>query len=74
MAHAGKLCLHLFLLALAACASAAWAQSDADLQGRWEGTLGGKLRLVVELSRAGDGLWLGRLTSVDQGNAAFSLD
>lgn len=73
MAHARKLCLHLFLLALAACALPVSAQSDADLQGRWEGTLGGKLRVVVELSRAGDGLWLGRLTSLDQGNAAFSL-
>ena len=66
---------YLFLLlALAICAGPTRSQTEADFQGRWEGTLAGKLRLVVELQRATDGLWFGRLTSVDQGNVSFALD
>jgi murein DD-endopeptidase MepM/ murein hydrolase activator NlpD len=65
--------LHPFLLALVICAAPAHAQSTPELQGRWEGTLAGKLRLVVEFVRASDGLWLGKVTSVDQGNAVFSI-
>jgi hypothetical protein len=71
MMRAAKIWAYPILLMLAA---PVWAQSETEFAGRWEGALAGKLRLVVELTRASDGLWLGRLTSLDQGNASFPLD
>lgn len=40
------------------------------LEGRWQGTLEAgavKLRLVIEISKSGDGLYTGTLDSIDQG-------
>jgi hypothetical protein len=74
MSRIQRVWLHLLFGALCALALPAWSQSDPGLQGRWEGTLGGKLRLVVDFVRAADGVWFGSLTSLDQGNAVFELD
>jgi hypothetical protein len=56
---------------------AARAQPSPDLSGRWEGTLAGggaSLRLSLDVTRTADGIFLGVLTSVDQGNARIPLD
>jgi hypothetical protein len=53
------------------------AQSQPDLSGRWEGTLSAgpvSLRLVFDIQRTTDGVFLGMLTSVDQGNARIPID
>lgn len=46
------------------------AQAEADIEGRWEGTLeasdGAELRLVVHLERAEDGTIEARLDHLDQ--------
>ena len=39
----------------------------SGLEGTWEGTLGGKLHLVVTISKTGSGDLAGQLNSVDQG-------
>lgn len=66
----------LVFLALA-CAGPAHAQAPAaGLAGDWEGTLdtgAAKLRLALHVSKSGDGLYVGRLTSVDQGNAEIPM-
>ena len=52
------------------------APDPRGIAGRWEGSLtaaGMTLRLVVEITRTGDGIYLGRLLSVDQG-ARMSID
>jgi hypothetical protein len=46
------------------------------LAGDWEGTLsagGGQLRLTLHVTKTDDGLYLGKLISVDQGNAEVPL-
>lgn len=48
----------------------------ATLAGDWEGTLdtgAGKLRLTLHATKTGDGLYLGKLVSVDQGNSEFPI-
>jgi hypothetical protein len=48
----------------------------ADLAGDWMGTLGGgaeKLRLKLHVTRTFDGLYIGKLVSIDQGNGAIPL-
>lgn len=61
-----------FLLAFAWLAQA----QVATLVGDWEGTLdtgAGKLRLTLHATKTGDGLYLGKLVSVDQGNSEFPI-
>lgn len=59
------------------CAGMASAQPPAaGLAGDWEGTLdtgAGKLRLTLHLTKADDGLYLGKLISVDQGGSEIPL-
>jgi predicted transcriptional regulator len=43
------------------------------IEGRWEGLLGGRLRLVVDIIRTQDGLFFGTLTSVDQGGTEVPI-
>jgi len=55
----------------------AQAQQDVAMVGRWEGVLEAgpnKLRLVVSISKATDGIYLGTMTSVDQGNVSIPID
>ena len=65
------------LLALLALACAGLAQAPAaGLAGDWEGTLdtgAGTLRLALHVTRTDDGLYLGKLVSVDQGGAEIPL-
>jgi len=66
-------------LACVVLAFAEWVQAQgpvASLVGYWEGTLdtgAGKLRLALHATKAGDGLYLGELVSVDQGNAEIPI-
>ncbi len=66
----------LAVLALA-CAAIARAQAPAaSLAGEWEGTLDtgdGRLRLSMHIVKTGDGLYLGTLVTIDQGNAKIPV-
>jgi len=65
----------LIAVALSVLVADLHAQPNAD--GRWEGTLKAgpaSLRLVVDIRRTADGIFLGTLTSVDQGNVAIPID
>jgi len=56
----------VFILA----ALAAFAQAPVVLEGDWQGTLsagGGSLRLALHIEKASDGLYLGKMNSLDQG-------
>jgi hypothetical protein len=67
----------LILLSAAILTPAVRAQPSPDLSGRWEGTLeggAGSLRLLVDVTGTADGIFLGVLTSVDQGNVRIPLD
>src|SRR5262245_41913229 len=58
-------------------AGAVLAQPPTGAEGRWEGTLVvglNQLRLVVDITKASDGVFLGTLTSVDQGGVKIPLD
>jgi murein DD-endopeptidase MepM/ murein hydrolase activator NlpD/ketosteroid isomerase-like protein len=67
--------LHLFLAPAAAPAMSPAALAAAGPEGKWEGRLRGNgLRLVLDLTKAADGLYLGTFTSVDQGGARFPID
>lgn len=48
--------------------------ASTGIEGRWEGLLGGRLRLVVDIIRTRDGLLFGTFTSVDQGGTELSID
>jgi murein DD-endopeptidase len=53
------------------------AQSPASLEGAWEGTLAAdqdRLRLVLEIEKASDGIYRGTLVSVDQGGVRLLVD
>ena len=53
------------------------AQDPEGLDGTWEGVLvagPNKLRLVLEVSKSSDGIYLGTLVSVDQGGARIPID
>src|SRR5579864_6972899 len=66
-----------FMTSLAAGAAAMAQSSTPDISGSWRGTLstpGGKLRLALDISKASDGVYLGKLTSLDQGNARIPID
>jgi len=68
--------LHLFM-APATVATSTATPAPSGVAGRWEGVLGEgatRLRLVLELTKAADGLLLGTLESVDQGNTRFPID
>ena len=48
----------------------------ADLAGDWMGTLGSgaeKLRVKLHVTKTFDGLYIGKLVSIDQGNGEFPL-
>jgi hypothetical protein len=48
----------------------AWSQAQTGIEGRWEGTLtqdSTKLRLVLDVTRASDGLLLGMIANLDHG-------
>jgi hypothetical protein len=62
--------------ALALCAFAVAGHAQAPgAAGRWEGRIGGSgLRLVLDITRARDGLHFGTLTSVDQGGVGIPID
>ena len=63
----------LILLLAAILTPAVRAQPSPDLSGRWEGTLdggAGSLRLLFDVTRTADGIFLGVLTSLDQGQRA----
>jgi murein DD-endopeptidase MepM/ murein hydrolase activator NlpD len=71
--HRAKL---LALLALACAATASAQASSPGLAGDWEGALdagGAKLRLTLHVVKTDDGLYLGKLVSLDQGNAEIPL-
>jgi hypothetical protein len=62
--------LLLSLVFLTIFASGAHSQAASDgkgIAGRWEGTLGGVLHLVLTISGSGSGDYSGMLNSVDQG-------
>jgi murein DD-endopeptidase MepM/ murein hydrolase activator NlpD len=65
------------LLATTVLATPGLAQQAPDLAGRWEGALKAgatTLRVVLDVSRTVDGLLLGTLTSLDQGNSRIPID
>lgn len=66
------------LLGAASLAAIAMGQDKAmDLAGTWNGALeagGTRLRLKLEITRASDGLYLGKLTSIDQGGSVIPID
>ncbi len=69
--------MHRAILLLTALAWAAlvFAQTPG-LAGDWEGTLdtgAGKLRLALHITRTTDGIYLGKVVSLDQGNAEIPL-
>jgi murein DD-endopeptidase MepM/ murein hydrolase activator NlpD len=69
----------LIISVLAVCSSAiaAYAQAPAGLEGKWEGALAAgpnQLRLVLNISKAADDLYLGTLMSVDQGGIRIPMD
>src|SRR5256712_6201518 len=69
----------LIIYVIAACTAVTltYAQTPAGLEGRWEGALAAgpnQLRLVLNISRAADDLYLGTLTSLDQGGVRIPVD
>jgi murein DD-endopeptidase MepM/ murein hydrolase activator NlpD len=55
----------------------AHGQTPAGLEGKWEGTLAvgpNQLRLVLNISRTSDGLYLGTMISVDQGGVRIPVN
>jgi len=69
----------LIIYVIAACTAVTltYAQTPAGLEGRWEGALAAgpnQLRLVLNISKAADDLYLGTLTSLDQGGARIPVD
>jgi hypothetical protein len=65
------------LLAMTFAAAGLLAQGPVALDGKWEGALvvgPTKLRLVLNISKASDGLYLGTMSSVDQGNIPIPMD
>lgn len=70
--------MRVLALALAAIClgvqGAAGQQVKPGVEGKWRGTLGGSLRLELDLNRAADGVYLGALTSLDQGNVRIPID
>jgi murein DD-endopeptidase len=66
-----------FMTALSAGAAAMAQDSTPDISGTWQGTLSapaGKLRVALDISKASDGLYIGKLTSLDQGGAKIPID
>src|SRR5262249_41872201 len=68
-----------FICSITICLIAAIAhdQAPSTLEGKWEGTLvvgPNQLRLVLNISKASDGLYLGTMTSVDQGGIRIPID
>src|SRR5215467_16105907 len=52
-------------------------QESSGLEGKWEGSLGSapnQLRIVLNISKASDGLYLGRLISLDQGGIPIPME
>jgi murein DD-endopeptidase MepM/ murein hydrolase activator NlpD len=57
----------MLLLLLSACLPGLSQTPAPTLEGSWQGTLGGKLRLVLTLTKSGSGEYKGILDSLDQG-------
>src|SRR5262245_59492149 len=65
------------LIAIGLITVAAQSQTPIGLEGKWEGTLvagPNQLRVVLNITRASDGLHLGTLTSVGQGGVQIPMD
>ena len=65
-----------FLAALALACTALAQEPAPDLAGDWAGTLeagAASLRLTLHVTKTSDGLYVGTLVSVDQGNAQIPL-
>jgi murein DD-endopeptidase len=70
----GRLLLpFLFLSAVASGAHSQAASAGKGIAGRWEGTLGGQLHLVLTILESSSGGYSGTLNSVDQG-AVLPMD
>lgn len=74
-----KLSTLVFGLVAVVTGAAVWihAQAPVSFEGTWEGTLAApaaKLRLVMEISKAPDGIYLGTLVSVDQGGVRIPVN
>jgi pimeloyl-ACP methyl ester carboxylesterase len=61
------------LLVLCLLGSALWSQ-PARIAGEWDGTIVGKLRVIVRVDRAPDNSLHGTFESVDQGHAKLDID
>jgi pimeloyl-ACP methyl ester carboxylesterase len=65
------------LLIVSLLGSAAWCQPASQknpIAGEWDGTIAGKLRVIVRVDRAADDSLSGSLESVDQGHAKIDID
>lgn len=63
------------VVVLASAVTLSHAQTSAPgVEGVWQGTLGGQLRMVLRIEKAADGLLLGQVISVDQGNSRIPID
>src|SRR5262245_9189813 len=69
---------HFIVMLIVMCSAAsASAQAPTGLEGKWEGALvvgPNQLRIVLNVSKASDGLYLGIMMSPDQGNVPISVD
>jgi murein DD-endopeptidase len=66
-----------FITTLSAGAIALAQGSTPDVTGKWQGTLStgvANLRLTLDISKTSDGLYLGTLTSVDQGGSKIPIE
>ncbi|HEV8041973.1 MAG TPA: alpha/beta hydrolase [Bryobacteraceae bacterium] len=61
------------LLVVCLLSSALWSQ-PARIAGEWDGTIVGKLRVIVRVDRAPDNSLHGTFESVDQGHAKLDID
>src|SRR5262245_62981881 len=69
--------LTTLLITIGFITAAAHSQTPIGLEGKWEGALvagPNQLRLVLNITRASDGIHLGTLTSVDQGGVQIPMD
>ena len=66
-----------YILILVVLASSVFGQNNADIEGKWLGTLefsGMTLRLALKVSKAADGSYSAKFDSIDQGATDLSID
>ena len=66
-----------FVMALSAGSLAMAQGGTPELAGSWQGSLtagGATLRLTLEISKSRDGVYLGSMVSLDQGNVRIPID